>query len=84
MEEEFSKQRPLIVLRSNMIPEIPSEEESKMGNVFIKKETPEEREYRFILEKEVDQWYRMEEVVKKYAYVDESQNMIIFLTPMHC
>ena len=45
---------------------------------------PEEREYRFILEKEVEQWYRIEELVKKYAYVDEKENMIIFLTPMTC
>ena len=55
-----------------------------MVNEFVKKQTPEEREYRLILEKEVDQWYRMEEIVKKYAYIDESQNMIIFMTPMHC
>lgn len=84
MEE---KSHPLTIqdLEFSVRPEIHSKEESQMGTKFIKKEDPVEREYRFILEKEVEQWYKIEEVVNKYAYVDESKDMIIFFTePMHC
>jgi|ADurb_Val_01_Slu_FD_contig_21_866866_length_316_multi_3_in_0_out_0_1 hypothetical protein len=43
-----------------------------------------ERESRLILEKEVRQWFQMEEIVKKYAFIDENIEMIIFLTPNRC
>lgn len=49
-----------------------------MPTEFVKME-PEDQEYRFILEREVEQWYQVEDLVRKYAFVDE--DMIIFLTP---
>ncbi len=42
---------------------------------------PREREFRLILEKEVEQQLLMEELVRKHAYISEKDEMIIFYTP---
>lgn len=45
---------------------------------------PMEREYHLILHKEVEQQLEMEELIKKHAYINPNEGILVFYMDLAC